>query len=209
MRLLCKAYHDETFREEDIIIGNIDRRNVLPLLDNSPGLLHPFFKASTSQPGQGSRPPLPTPSCKRANFAFSITSLQALKSLAMKNVTVDSFISTDDALSAFIWQCVTRARLSHTDSTSRSTFGRTVDMARYLDIPITYPGLVVQKILSSCDVQGIFDRPLGDVASQLRSDLISPGLAEKRRRTLPQSHIRATSRPSPEVAHFLCPRTSC
>jgi len=59
-------------------------------------------------------PPAPLTSldCTWAYFPFNSTSLTVLKSLAKESVILpNSYISTDDALSALIWQSVIRARL--------------------------------------------------------------------------------------------------
>lgn len=100
------------------------------------------------------------------------TSLTALKSLATKTITLPSgYISTDDALSAFIWQSVIRARLPRLSPTAESTFARAVDVRRYLDIPQTYPGLVQNMAYHTYTLQKLVEEPLGGIASQLRSAL--------------------------------------
>lgn len=78
-------------------------------------------------------------------------------------------ISTDDTLSAFIWQFVVRAR--RLNSTSVSTFACSVDVRHCLDIPQTYPGLMHNMAYHMDSLQRLVEEPLGSVVSQLCSTL--------------------------------------
>jgi trichothecene 3-O-acetyltransferase len=84
---------------------------------------------------------------------------------------ISGYISTDDALSAFIRQPVIRTRLPRLNPTAESTFTRAVDVRRYLDISPTYPGLVQNMTYHGYTLQKLVEEPLGAVASQLRSAL--------------------------------------
>ncbi|EON61793.1 hypothetical protein W97_01010 [Coniosporium apollinis CBS 100218] len=178
IHLFSKACHSEQFTSEELSSGNLDRRNLFPLLDDSyePGseLARQIVKPTPSHPisnDTNSHPaPLPPPRCTWAYFTFPPTSLTALKSSATKTIT-SGYISTDDALSAFIWQSVIRARLPRLDPTAESTFARAVDVRPYLDIPPTYPGLMQNMTYHTYTAQQLAEEPLGGVASQLRSAL--------------------------------------
>ncbi|PQE15410.1 trichothecene 3-O-acetyltransferase protein [Rutstroemia sp. NJR-2017a BVV2] len=152
MYLLSKACRNEPFSSEEVSSGNLPRHNIIPLLDASykpgPELAHQVV-ASPSRPlsentrGQTAPEPSPPPNCTWTYFTFPPTSLAALKSLATKTIPVpSSHISTDDTLSAFMWQSITRARLPRLNPTSKSTFARSVDVRHFLNIPPTYPGLM-------------------------------------------------------------------
>lgn len=174
IHLFSKACRNEQFTPEELTTGNLARGNLIPLLDGSykqgPELTHQIVKPTLSHPiSNGSNDP---PKCTWTYFTFGPSSLTALKSLATKTITLPSgYISTDDALSAFIWQSVTRARLPRLNCTAESTFARAVDVRRYLDIPQTYPGLVQSMTYHSYTLQKLVEEPLGGVASQLRSAL--------------------------------------
>ncbi|KAK6597043.1 trichothecene 3-O-acetyltransferase [Botrytis cinerea] len=86
-------------------------------------------------------------------------------------ITGPDHISTDDALSAFIWQSVIRARLPRLGPTIKSTFGRSVDVRSRMNIPVTYPGLMSNTTYTTYTAQELVAEPLGVVASRLRSDL--------------------------------------
>lgn len=176
IHLISKACRNEEFTSEELSSGNLFRRDLIPFLDDSykhgseldhqiikPAPSHPIFNCTDDHPAP------PPPKCTPTYFTFDATSLAALKSLATKTTTLSSgFVSTDDALSAFIWQSVIRARLPRLPPSTKSTFARAVDTRRYLDIPQTYPGVVVSMTYHTRTLQELVDEPLGGIASQLR-----------------------------------------
>ncbi|KAL8707501.1 MAG: hypothetical protein Q9220_007491 [cf. Caloplaca sp. 1 TL-2023] len=85
MNLFCKAYHDD----EDPI----------------PEIAHQIVR-----PQAANNQPTP-PSFSWVKFTFSATALAAIKSNATITLPPGvEYISTDDALSAFIWQSTARVR---------------------------------------------------------------------------------------------------
>ena len=178
MHLFSKACRNEPFTSEELSSGNLPRRNLIPLLDNSyeqgPELAHQIVKPtpphSNSNSSNDQLEPTSSPKCTWTYFNFHPTSLAALKSLATETITLPTgYISTDDALSAFIWQSVIRARLARCDPKTESTFARAVDPRRYLDIPKAYPGLVQNMTYHTHTFETLVVAPLGNIASQLRS----------------------------------------
>jgi trichothecene 3-O-acetyltransferase len=180
IHLFSKACRNEQFTSEELSSGNLARHNLIPLLDDSykqgSELARQIVKSTPSHPISNSTndhpAPSPPPKCTWTYFIFHPTSLTALKSLATKTITLPSgYISTDDALSAFIWQSVIRARLPRLNPTAESTFARAVNVRHYLDIPQTYPGLMQNMTYHTYTLQKLVEEPLGGVASQLRSAL--------------------------------------
>ena len=180
IHLFSKACRNEQFTSEELSSGNLARRNLIPLLDDSykPGseLARQIVQPTPSYPistGTNGYPELPpAPKCTWTYFTFHPTSLTALKSLATKTITLPSgYISTDDALSAFIWQSVIRARLPRLNPITESTFARAVNVRHYLGIPQTYPGLIQNMTYHTYTLQKLVEEPLGGIASQLRSAL--------------------------------------
>ncbi|KAF8577566.1 putative trichothecene 3-O-acetyltransferase [Ramaria rubella] len=179
IHLLSKACRNEQFTSEELSSGNLSRRNLIPLLDSykqGSELVRQIVKPTSSHlisndaNGHSALPP--SPKCTWTYFTFHPTSLTALKSLATKSITLPlSYISTDDALSAFIWQSVIRARLPRLNPTAESTFARAVDVRHYLDISQTYPGLMQNMTYHTYTIQELVEEPLGGVASHLRSAL--------------------------------------
>lgn len=182
MHLLSKACRNVPFTPDELAVGNLARDNLVPLLDGyddhrlASELAHQVMKPASTQPirddmAETTQDPLAA-KCTWAYFAFNATSLAALKSLATRNIT-SAYVSTDDVLSAFIWQSVTRARLPRLNATAKVplTFARAVDVRRYLGISPTYPGLVQNMSYNRSTVQQLLEAPLGIVASQLRSEV--------------------------------------
>ncbi len=171
MRLLAKACRDEPFTDEEISSGNLARRDLIPLLDESyergPELAYQIVQP---RPVSDDIPPQPSPpECTWAYFTFPSASLTSLKSMAMENITIPvTYISTDDALSAFIWQSVIRVRLPRLHSTTSSTLARAVDVRRYLHVPQTYTGVMQNMTYHTYALKKLVEEPLGNVASRLR-----------------------------------------
>ncbi|KAE9367174.1 putative trichothecene 3-O-acetyltransferase [Stipitochalara longipes BDJ] len=185
IRLLSKACRDEPFTEEEVRNGNLDRRNLIPLLDDT---LEPDSKtiSQTAKPAplqHTSNDHLASPAAASliwAYFAFKPTSLAALKALATSSITIHStFISTDDALSALIWQSIVRARLARLNPATDSIFTRNVDLRRYVSIPSEYSGNMSTKTKHIYTLQQLANQSLGDIASHLRSQLDPETLKQK------------------------------
>lgn len=169
IHLLSKACRDESFTAEEISTGNLVRRSLIPLLDDSyepgPELTRQIIKRDGSLP-----PPPAPPKSTWAYFSFQAGSLATLKSHAMQTVP-SGYVSTDDALSALIWQSVMRIRLHRLNPETESMLARAVDVRRFLSIPETYPGLIQNMTYHMNTLQKLVEEPLGVVASRLRSAL--------------------------------------
>ncbi|EHK21981.1 uncharacterized protein TRIVIDRAFT_151414 [Trichoderma virens Gv29-8] len=158
MHLLSKACHDESFTTDELFCGNLERQTVVPLLDNyerGPELAQPVQSVW-------------------ASFTFHPTSLATLKSIAVKTLpSGSSYVSTDDALSAFIWQSIMRARANRLPPGVETTFARAVDVRPYVDVPASYPGIVQNMTYTTFTLQELVALPLGEIASRLRTALES------------------------------------
>lgn len=175
MYLLSKACHNKPFTSEELEMENMDRSKAISLLDDSyepgPELACQIVRPS---PDIDNEPPPTTspPKCTWAYLSFSPSSLKALKSLAVNNMPPSSgFISTDDTVSAFIWQCISRARIPRLEPSAHSTFRRAVDVRQHLGIPPTYPGLMQNMTYNTATLQHLVEEPLGATASKLRLQL--------------------------------------
>jgi len=172
-----RACHNEAFTPEQLRVGNMPRRHLIPLLD------------STYQPGdEVSLQMTPVPSIPGANeksdstaeqprlrwetFAFQSTATRELKARATATKTA-AYVSTDDSLSAFLWQSLARVRIQRLGAAKTSTVARACNARRFLDIPSTYPGLVQNTIYSKLSLGELAELPLGAVASVLRDPITS------------------------------------
>ena len=161
---------------EVISVGMANKREAVPLLEDSwtPGPELDWQMASyinKSANEVSSRLPNLSPSSWRY-FEFSAASAQFLKAHAMDTKTDDcTFISTDDALCAFIWKCVSQSRVQRLRSTDSSTFARALDARRCLNIDPAYPGALTNMAYSRLSIQELLQLPLGAIASRLRRQL--------------------------------------
>ncbi|KAH7911397.1 transferase family-domain-containing protein [Hygrophoropsis aurantiaca] len=195
MRLFSKACRGEQFTSDELSSGNLPRRDLIPLLDDAYSYTPDSELVRRIAVRAPSAPSCPTdasppPKCTWAYFTFPPTALAALKSRATETLTLPSaaagYISTDDALTAFIWQSTTRVRLPrlHSDPTAApaSTLARAVNVRRYLGIPQTYPGAAVNMTYHTYAPQTLVGAPLGGIAAGLRA-AVDPKTADLGHRT--------------------------
>lgn len=178
IRLLSKSCRDEALTDDEIKAMNLSRRSMVPLLDKyepGPEIDNMLIKPAAS--AEDAVPPAPV-KASWACFSFSEKSLSELKSDASKTSSSPTgFISTDDALTALVWQSVTRVRLARCDCTTETNLSRAVDARPFVGAPKGYPGLLQTMTYHNSTMQQLVDSPLGIVASQLRSELIPEKLS--------------------------------
>lgn len=170
--LLNKACHDEAFTADEIRIGNASRADIIEFL---PSNWQPDLDSRYLQrvwPNQESAPSgKSTPERSEllwTNVSFSSEALTQLKVQAHSGLS-SGFVSTDDALTAFIWQSMARARRQRYPGATRTTVGRAVNPRRYLGIPETYPGYISNMAYSSLTMDELSDAPLSVISALLRS----------------------------------------
>ncbi|KAK4073242.1 uncharacterized protein Triagg1_5522 [Trichoderma aggressivum f. europaeum] len=175
MHLLSKACYDESFTADELFSGNLQRQNLIPILDNYQ--LGPELARHLATPTGPSRHALDKDEREPAqtlwaSFTFRPTSLATLKSTAAMTLpSGSSFISTDDALSAFIWQSIMRARADRLPPDIETTFARAIDVRSYVNVPVTYTGMVQNMTYATYALRELAALPLGEVASRLRAAL--------------------------------------
>ncbi|KAF2107938.1 putative trichothecene 3-O-acetyltransferase [Lophiotrema nucula] len=212
IHLLSKACYGEDFTDEEIADGNPDRANIVPLLDGSykpgPELDNQLIKQPESQPEQiapsaqvaepaPSMPP-PMPNCSWAYITFSASSLVALKKLASTTLPSGTpFVSTDDVLTAFLWQRISHARSSRLPASQTVRFARAVDARSYLNVSPTYPGLLQNMTYNATTLSSLLASPLGAVAADFRRELDAEDI---RFRTQSLATYIRTSKESPPVS---------
>lgn len=207
MCLFAKGCRGEPFTVTEIEIGNTDRRDILPLLFplSGPPSTDDETKTRIQQPTTttSNALPAPGPTLAWAYFSFSTSSLTALKSCATASLPQEpepelsrpekglsqTFISTDDTLSAFVWQSITRARTQNKDQSlllRPSTLSRNVDVRRHFALPGSYPGFMTSATSHTFLVDKILAEPLGSIALSLRRALDPIALKDK---TLAQASL--------------------
>ncbi|KAI0202398.1 putative trichothecene 3-O-acetyltransferase [Astrocystis sublimbata] len=175
MSLFSKACRNESFTEEELKFGNLAPENAIPVLDDSwtpgPELEYNIVKMDASLPGPGRTPaPLPADPGVWSYTNFSAAALNELKAKATETLPPGTeYITTDDALTAFIWQSVTRARLPQFDGATRTVFARAVDLRRYLGITPTHPGFIQEMTHHDLTMEEVAHSPLGALAANFRA----------------------------------------
>jgi hypothetical protein len=180
MHLLSLACRNEEFTKKEVVSGNLPRHDIINILDDSYTRgpeLDDQITPDLPQQSHGTNianaaSPAPKKAC--AYFTFSQSSLKAMKAIATESLPdATGYISTDDALSAFIWQSVSRARLSRLQTTETLAFARAVDVRRVLGISPSYPGIIHNMTYHRYTLQELVQSPLGVIARELRSALDS------------------------------------
>jgi hypothetical protein len=174
--LLAAVMAGETLPADAIAQANLDRRNLVPLLQSNETMEdHSQFK----RPGPSDFPPPPaepdSPFSWRY-FRFSASHLAKLKALAAPSNNGDhtsaSYISTNDALTAFCWQRVISIRLQRRQTPQAvAKFCRAVDARKTMGVPPGYMGDLVTIATSRIGFQELANAALPVVASLLRRDL--------------------------------------
>lgn len=175
MRLLNMVCRGEDIPEGEVEIANRDRSGVIaPMGEEEVVPVEQLGRQTVNLATPGSLPDSRDASSMVSpavwgSFSFSGGSLAALKAVALETA-ISRKISTDDALTAFTFQSITRARYLRLRSgqSTTCTLGRAVNARRYLSIPQTYPGLLNNMVYHSHSLQETIDMPLGELASELR-----------------------------------------
>lgn len=173
MHLYSKALNGEPFTDNEIKHGNRERRGVIKLL--SPGDEKTDisrFMVKTVPPANSEANAV-APDVQWVYLHFSGRKLAELKAGAQG---ADQWISTDDALSAFIFQRITAARMKRIEKLQpKITFCRAVNGRRYLDpqLPKEYMGHVVTCTYTDVPLNSpAATSDVGALARQIRADIL-------------------------------------
>jgi hypothetical protein len=185
LRLLAQTLRGENFSEAQLRDGNVDRAKVIPLLkpEEKP-LAHEKLRcpSSLSNPAFGGSPnPAPW-----KLFNFPGHKLVELKAAAAKECGPGKdvpWISTNDALTAFLWQRTLAVRSARLGKDAESTLVRASDARRSLDPPISerYMGHCVACTHSTGPVHKVVEEPISTIAAEIR----------KSRNGIDDHHIRS------------------
>jgi hypothetical protein len=185
--LLDKACNGIPFTDEEVRIGNLRRETIVePFPDDwlppSGSIFSPQPKPEMVEDAGAETKKADTAELRWTEIVFDGPALLALKTEVTKDLSI-GFVSTDDILTALVWQGLARARLARLPLKTESTIGRAVNPRKYLGIPATYPGYITNNAYSSDTLFNLAHRPLGDIATELRS-AVNPetsGLGESTR----------------------------
>ncbi|KAI8632688.1 hypothetical protein F5Y19DRAFT_491334 [Xylariaceae sp. FL1651] len=180
VKLFSYAMRQESFPKSAAEWGNYQpRRELIPLL--GPGeqqLEHGHLRrAAVPHPITS---PAPFMAFQWCDFRFSSESLKALKKLASNRAefadpssTSVSFVSTNDALTAFCWQYISQARIKlGRDPDSLCKLARAMDVRAIMGVSPEYMGHMIYIATSHIPLKVLANKPLAYVSSVLRQDLL-------------------------------------
>ncbi|KAK3367571.1 transferase family-domain-containing protein [Podospora didyma] len=177
VQALAMAMRGETFPSAFLEAVNRDRRNAVPLLgpNDKPPLDH---SNQLRPPVTAANPlavaPLSSPAHNHI-IRFTPAAMAHIKALASAADGFDPsvrFISTDDAICAFYWQRLTRARANRIPpGTKQARFTRQMDGRALVGLPPDYPGVVSHTAICALPVSTLLEAPLSTVASAMRKAL--------------------------------------
>lgn len=182
IRLYAKALRGQPFSDVEIEQGNRDRRHVVKLLgpnDEKVDISKYLVKPPPANTSPANSPP---PDLQWVYFHFSGPKLAGLKAVASGPSDGDpseaalQWISTDDALSAFISQRVTAARIKRMEKKQHAIFCRAINGRRFLEPPIPkeYLGHLVTCNYTTVPLDSATaTNDLPALARQMRSNLLN------------------------------------
>lgn len=171
-KLVATALRGEEFPEVALVEGNRDRRDIIPLLrPDEPLKDHSHLRKPANPP-----PMPPLSSFEWRDYRITGAGIKAIKALASNAEEFDPsvrFISSNDAISAFCWQQVARARVNKLNKPADAVgkIGRSLDIHGILKIPQEYMGHSIFISKSWLPLGEIANRSLSYVASVLRKSL--------------------------------------
>ena len=176
LSLLAQACNNLDFGSEDILAGNLDGSTIIPLLgDNETPLKHENFRCPSRLGVNAPAAQVSLPSTW-VYYHFTKANHVKLKTEAMSGPSgVADWVSTNDALTAFIWQRVAIARSRRFSPVTSMFCDRLVNVRGRLQppVPAGYMGhmLILDQIAQS--FSQLAKASLSDLAVQLRRSLNS------------------------------------
>ncbi|KFY98591.1 hypothetical protein V498_01381 [Pseudogymnoascus sp. VKM F-4517 (FW-2822)] len=171
---LCRG---EKLAEEYVRWGNVDADAIIPPLKSGEEPLALEWIRYPSQLGaeEPTWPPPPSTGTWRT-FRLPRASISLLKTEAMKLCSLDSdikYVSSNDAISAFIWVRIAAARSAHLPKDSKTMVLRAVNGRGKLDTPIHegYMGHTVMCSLVQVSLDEALNESLSTMAIKLRKGL--------------------------------------
>jgi hypothetical protein len=166
---LATSLRHEPFSTHQLNHGNRDRRNIIKLLGPQEQMLdhtHLLRESLTTTPTPAPRAP-----AHWAYVRFPAHTKTGLKGRANRDIqdACGAFVSTNDALCAFLWQRIASLRLRQGRlATQNSKFSRALDARRALGLPRDYLGQMGFNASCSLTFRQLQEQSLGQVALFMR-----------------------------------------
>ncbi|PNS15369.1 hypothetical protein CAC42_628 [Sphaceloma murrayae] len=164
--LFAKALRKEPFTQQELDDTNRARGQIIPLLEPSE-LQAAELEDVMLPPSDGSSFSFGGPLPLTVHITFPAASVARLKAEASQQTLVP-FISTDDAITAFVWQQVVRARSKRLGPRTVYQVTRACSLRRAFGVP-TYTGHFIDNI--TIEEVDPHELPLSYIAAKLRAAL--------------------------------------
>ncbi|KAL2871254.1 putative trichothecene 3-O-acetyltransferase [Aspergillus lucknowensis] len=180
MQLFAKALRGETFSDVEVEQGNRDRRSLIPLLGpGEPMLDHSHLRCPPATAGPSSSSDSLPPRAPAAWHFFRVPALNVSKIKAQANSDLRAdpnettpFVSTNDALSAFLWKRLSAVRLARNNNPAELTkFSRALDARRAMGVPPEYMGQMGYNATTRVSFGELDAMSLGSAAALLRAEV--------------------------------------
>ncbi|OJJ06470.1 hypothetical protein ASPVEDRAFT_32767 [Aspergillus versicolor CBS 583.65] len=175
MQLFATALRGEPFSDQQVQQGNRDRRTLIPLLGpHEPMLDHSHLKCPSAlttpiRARHSGRAPAAWHFVRLSSTSVSKIKQQANLDLQRENSDTP-FVSTNDALSAFLWQRLSTVRLQRDRNPQELTkFSRAMDARRAMNVPQEYMGQMGYNATTRVSFGELADLSLGATAALLRN----------------------------------------
>lgn len=222
MELFTKACQKIPFSTEELHVANLTSFPLRP--NDHEEAAQEDAKSGSSQAFSSIPEVEPLSSTHWVYFSFSSDALRRLKNTAEQDKSVD-FISTDDALTALLWQAIMRSRRHRfQDLNIPSTFKRQANARKHVGAPHAYMGNMIYTSSVVLPINEILTSSLGNLSSllrqaleptpsieyqvrsnaqQMRQQLESPGSASAReRKPMPPNDIILSSWANDNCCHL-------
>jgi len=180
---LCRG---EELLEENIRVGNADQNTIVPPLKPGQDLepLELYRCSSSLGAPRGTWPPTPYTGLWKT-FRFTHTKVAELKAQASALCSLDSdvkYISSDDAVSTFIWTRIATIRSAWLPEDSNTMLFRAVNGRRKLDpeIPAGYMGHSILMWPTKLPIQNVINDALSLTTIKVRRSLMEVNDAHMR-----------------------------
>ncbi|KAL3461906.1 transferase family-domain-containing protein [Aspergillus heterothallicus] len=174
MQLFAKALRGEPFSDVEVEQGNRDRRTLIPLLrPDEPMLDHSHLKCAPATASSSNPPPARAPAAWHF-FRVPAPSVSKIKAQANSDLRSEGsstpFVSTNDALSAFLWKRLSAVRLARNNNPHELTkFSRALDARRAMGVPSEYMGQMGYNATTRVSFGDLDAMSLGSTAALLRT----------------------------------------
>lgn len=183
-RLFSQACRGEKISEGDILSANLNRETLLVDFLGTHNLTD--VRHVNEQPAQKTekdeinvRMASPRKSAADVDvpltwgsFSFGSKALSYLKTSITSQLPGNSaYVSTDDCISAALWQALGQARLKRADPSSELSFVRLADMRKHTGISEGYTGNLVTSTTATTTLERLSKRNLSSIAAELRAAL--------------------------------------